>query len=179
MNPHARAAVVTSFLIMAVVGTAAIFGGWMHQSLDQALVRSLLFLGILGCVHLAGYLLYVRQFETGAVEPAGGRLAFQISPEYWPAVKFALVLDGFLFVFTALQLDGGRAFAFYRIAFVAHWIGIFLVVCRRPLSPTMLDMIYIRWGVVLLLLLLGAIAPIVWSYIGESDLSGLERLMGK
>jgi hypothetical protein len=77
---------------------------------------------------------------------------------------------------SALLLDGGRVFGFFKVAFVGHWIAILMIIGRRPMSPTKADILIVRWGVLLLLLATGVIAPFIWSVIGESHLNGWQRL---
>ncbi len=144
-----------------------------------AAVRSTLFLMVMGCVHIAGYLLYVQQFAASTSETVPDRSSFTFSDAYWPALKVAVILQAVLGILTALMLDGGRSFVFFEVAFVGHWIGILLIMGRRPLTPTRFDLIYVRYGVIINLVLAGIIAPAVWSLIGESTLSGWERLQGR
>jgi hypothetical protein len=79
---------------------------------------------------------------------------------------------------TALMLDGGRTFGFFKVAVLGHWVGILMIIGRRPISPTKWDIFFIRWGVLLLLTAAGLIAPLVWAIIGDSHLSGWQRLRG-
>ncbi len=174
-NPHAALAVFMSFCAMAILCGCALFAAATRHGVT-AIAEPALFLLVLSGVHLGGYKLYIRQFVPQA-DGVARRPSYQLAPAYWPALKFAVILDGFLLLLTSLILDGGRSFAFYSIAFVAHWMGITVVMWRRPSAPTLLDRVFIRWGVVLLWILMAAIAPLVWSIIGESHLSGWQRLM--
>jgi hypothetical protein len=164
--------------LMSVFGISVIFFAWAGTNLTLAVGRSILFVVVMGCVHLAGYLLYVRQFE-GAAGTTPNAMAAEIAPTWWPAARLAIKLDGALLILTALILDGGRSFAFCQVAVVGHWLGVLIVALRRFRSPTFWDVIFIRYGGIMLFLLLGLIAPAVWSIIGESPLSGLERFLDK
>jgi hypothetical protein len=95
-----------------------------------------------------------------------------------PALKFGLTVELVFLVLTVLMLDGGRSLQFFVVALIGHWLLIVLIVARRPLSPTKIDLICIRSGLPLLLIVIGIIAPAIWSIIGESTLSGLERMRG-
>jgi hypothetical protein len=141
-----------------------------------AVGRSALFLVIMACVHLAGYLLYVEQLSPVHADAISPRASFDYSPQYGPALKRAVLLQLVAGVLTALMLDGGRSLGFFKVAIIGHWIGILLITGRRPHSPTKVDIILIRWGALLLLLVAAGIAPFIWLMIGESHLSGWERL---
>ena len=145
----------------------------------MAVSRAIVFLVVIGCIHLAGYLLYVQQFSPDGAEPDGDPAPIGFSPCYWPALKFGIILQVVFGTLTALLLDGGRSFEVFKVAFVGYWIGILIVIGRRPSCPSPLDKVLIRYGIVLIVILIGLIAPAVWSLIGESTLSGLERLRGE
>jgi len=96
-----------------------------------------------------------------------------------PALRDGILLQAVFGVLTALMLDMGRSFGFFKVALIGHWMGIFVIMGRRPLSPTKWDIFFIRVGVLAILTLVVLIAPIVWNVIGESHLSGFERLLGE
>lgn len=174
---HARIAVASLFVAISIVGVGFIFNYWSSQGIAGAAGRSMLFIVIMASVHLAGYLLYAQQTFPFRVETAPAhRASFEFSPQYWPALKDAIMLQLVIGMLTALMLDGGRSFEFFKVALIGHWIGILIAVGRRPLSPAKTDIFLIRWGVLLLLFATGWVAPFVWSLIGESHVSGWERL---
>jgi hypothetical protein len=174
----ARIAIAVSFVAISLLGAGFIYSYWASESVAGAAGRSILFVVIMASVHIAGYLLYVEQtipLRSETVSPPV-RASFEFAPQYWPAIKDAIILQLVFGFFTALMLDGGRSFEFFKVAFVGHWIGILMIVGRRPISPTKVDILFIRWGLLLLLLTMGVIAPFIWSMIGESHLSGWQRL---
>jgi hypothetical protein len=174
----ARNSVVASFLLTSIVGVVFLLVHWWSEGVGIAIWTSVLFVVIAGSMHGAGYLLYVQQFEPKpavAPLPVGKRF----SPLYWPAIRFGGVLQVVLGFLTASLLDGGRAFGFFQVAFVAYWLIVGLIIVRRPQSPTRGDIVFIRWGIVFTLFVSGNCAPFVWRIIGESDLSGWQRLMGR
>lgn len=63
---------------------------------------------------------------------------------YKESIKSALVQQGFVLVLAACIIDGGDIFKICFIAFIAFWVGVFLVRRRRPQTPTKLDLIFIR-----------------------------------
>jgi len=99
----------------------------------------------------------------------------KISAEYVPSLTVALWIDGVLLVLTALLLDGGRTFGFFSVAALAHWGAIAVILLRRPASPSRFDLIVVRYGALFFWCIIMWFAPVVWSIIGESHLSGWER----
>jgi hypothetical protein len=180
---HARLAIGISFVATSAIGIGLVFLYWAEHGYAAAVGRSILFLLIMGCVHLAGYLLYVQQFAPAAAKEVHERehirTAFEFAPQYWLALKFGLSLQAVFGVLTALMLDGGRFFGFFQVASIAYWAGILFVMGRRPLAPTTVDIQFIRWGAVLMITIAASLAPLVWRLIGDSHLTGWERLFGE
>jgi hypothetical protein len=110
------------------------------------------------------------------LQPVTRRRSFQFSPQYRPALFRCLWLQVALFILTAMVLDMGRLNHLCRYAIVGQWVGIFIVMGRRPLTPTRGDLLFIRWGIVPLLFATPWLADWVWLLIGESTRSGLDRL---
>jgi|LakMenEpi03Aug12_release.lakeMendotaPanAssembly.Ray.scaffolds.fasta_scaffold580348_2 hypothetical protein len=69
-----------------------------------------------------------------------------LSLQFDPAVKHALVLQSIATVLLMLVLDGGSLAKVGSASMVAFWIGAAVVMARRPRTPTGLDLLYIRWG---------------------------------
>ena len=146
-----------------------------NTNFTLAVGRSILFVVVMGCVHLAGYLLYVGQFE-GAAGTTPNDIAAEFAPAWWPA---ASARDQTGWGLVAPHGADTRRRTFGQVAVVGHWLGVLIVALRRVRSLTFWDVIFIRYGGIVLFLLLGLIAPVVWSIIGESPLSGLERFLDK
>jgi TatA/E family protein of Tat protein translocase len=122
------------------------------------------------------YSRYEKRFDRKRIKTIPEESEFNLSPLYWPALRFGILVQVMLGVLTALMLDMGQSFAVFKVAFLGHWLGILLLFARRPISPTKTDIIFIRWGTPLLMMAIGLIAPLVWKSIGKSDLSGWQRL---
>jgi TatA/E family protein of Tat protein translocase len=120
--------------------------------------------------------LYEKQFDRRRIKTIPEESAFKLSPLYWPALRFGILVQAILGVLTALMLDMGQSFAVFKIALLCHWLGIFLLFARRPMSPTKTDLIFMRWGTPLLMMAIGLIAPLVWKSIDQSGLSDWQRL---
>lgn len=175
----ARISVAISFIIISISGAGLVFASWSSQSVTVAMVRASLFIFIMAVVHVAGYLLYMQQVAPAHVATEPPRSTFGVSPLYSSAFGNALFGQALLGLLTALVLDGGRLFGFFKVALLAEWIVICLIVFRRPKMPTNWDLSFIRIGIVPLFLMTGVIATVVWMMIGESDLSGWQRLLSE
>ena len=92
------------------------------------------------------------------------------------ALKFGIALQLCLLVLTALVLDGGQLFRLCSVAATGYWLGVAMIVVRRKTTPTRLDLYFIRYGNLVLLVLVPLIADVVYGIIGESPFRGLERL---
>lgn len=172
MNAHARLAVGISYVVMAVLGTAFIYGFWVGQSTTVAVGRSVAYLSVLGCIHLVGYALYIRQPQPEAVDRGAERSSSGLALTFWPAVRFAIVLDGVMLLFFALLLDGGVMLVCYSIGLVGHWVGILTIAGRRRSAPTEVDIVFIRYGALLLMFLVMVLAPLVWLTFDAIDVGG-------
>jgi hypothetical protein len=173
---RARIAVGTLFVVMSIVGAAAIYFHWSTANASIATGRAILFVVVMSCVSLAGYLLYEKQFSPEPIETNTEGVEFKYSPLYWPALGFGILVQAILGILSALMLDLGETLNIFQVAFVGHWAGMLFILVRRPLSPTKTDIVFIRWGTPLLMLATVLIARQVWNVIGDSDRSGWQRL---
>jgi hypothetical protein len=64
----------------------------------------------------------------------------------------AVVLQLFLLAFCSLFLDGGRIFTACCYSSPAFWISTAIILIRRPANPTAGDVTYIRWGLLIIVL---------------------------
>jgi hypothetical protein len=87
-----------------------------------------------------------------------------------------MVVQIVFLLLTALVLDGGMMFRMCAAAALGYWIGVVVIAIRRGTSPTKLDLLFIRYGMVGLMVIAPFLAKLAFIVIGESDLSGLERL---
>jgi hypothetical protein len=105
------------------------------------------------------------------------RRPFQFSPQYQPALFQSLCLQLSLLILTALVLDMGRLNHLCQFAIMGQWLGILIIMGRRPLTPTRGDLLFIYWGIVPLMFAMPWLADWVWLLIGQSTRSGLDRLL--
>jgi len=88
-------------------------------------------------------------------------ITLPIAPAYRAAIKVAILLQVLLTLFIGLLLDGGYTAGIGACVMGGFWIGVAAVVFRRPRNPTPLDLLYVRWGYVPLLVLSVIIAPVI------------------
>jgi hypothetical protein len=72
---------------------------------------------------------------------------FTLAPSpYRDPLKLALTQQIPILILSAGVLDGGDLFRICLIAFLAFWVGAFLIRHRRPETPTKLDVVVIKWS---------------------------------
>ena len=73
---------------------------------------------------------------------------------YRGPIKFACQLQLCLGLVSLLLLDGGRGARLCGCAMLGFWLGVGIILFRRPFGPTRVDLTAVRWG--FLPLLVGA-----------------------
>jgi hypothetical protein len=91
------------------------------------------------------------------------------------SLKTGVIIQVFLFILTALMLDGGQLFRQFLLAMVGYWIGVAFIFVRRESTPKKTDHFFLRYGSLVLLLLAPMVANVIYAIVGESTLNGLER----
>ncbi len=92
--------------------------------------------------------------------------ALPISPAYREAVRVALVLQVVAALLLLMILDGGVLAKVGGAAMIGFWIGVAAIMVRRPMTPSAVDLLYVRWGYVPLLLLAVAFSPFIAGLLG-------------
>jgi hypothetical protein len=69
-----------------------------------------------------------------------------LSKEHRQALQVAFVFQGAFGILSGLCLDGGLLLQLWLFAMAGYWGGLILMVCRRPTSPTKVDLFLIRWS---------------------------------
>lgn len=69
-----------------------------------------------------------------------------VTENYRSPVIFALALQIPIAILCALMLDGGQLARVCGVAMAANWLGVLLVMWRRPHCPTFMDLAFIRCG---------------------------------
>jgi TatA/E family protein of Tat protein translocase len=94
--------------------------------------------------------------------------ADNLSPLYWPAIRFGINVQATAGVLTALMPDTEHSFFVFTIALMSHWIGIFLLLAYRPNSPAKIDIVFVRWGTPLLMIAMMLIVPLILKTLGRT-----------
>ncbi|MFN0125902.1 MAG: hypothetical protein ACKV19_04355 [Verrucomicrobiales bacterium] len=86
-----------------------------------------------------------------------------IASSYRSPVIHALVLQTVVVVLCRVcVLDFGQSAQICGLALIAFWLGTVLVWWRRPMAPTALDILWIRWGYLVVLLVSAVLIPAIW-----------------
>lgn len=85
---------------------------------------------------------------------------------YLPAMRTALIWQGVIGVLALLVLDGGQTWRAFGAAFLCHWSIIWILLFRRPLAPTRVDLALVRYATLPLLVLILACGPTFLRLIG-------------
>jgi hypothetical protein len=182
-----RIAFTVSLLLTCTGGGALILHyGLLRSTPKSAAVRALLYVAIMGAVHVAGFRFYKLQgtrpqkdhdgtlsdpVVDDALEFAGWHKSAQARVSIGvDDVRFAVILQIIFLFLTALMLDGGNLFRVCGIAVIAHWLIGGWILATRQSAATRLDRWIIRYGFPPLIVLVGALAPVVWRIIGTPPL---------
>ncbi|HEX4795322.1 MAG TPA: hypothetical protein VH370_16115 [Humisphaera sp.] len=84
------------------------------------------------------------------IEPSTAPSAL-IDPRHWSAARDALLIQGLLLFFGAIVLDGGYIFKCFGAAAIAFWLGVAIIVIRRPNPAHASDISFVRFGYLALL----------------------------
>jgi len=79
-----------------------------------------------------------------------GSRTLQIAPAYDHQIWFSVKQQVVLAVLAGLVLDMGQTVRIMAAAIIGYWIGVVIIVVRRPLSPSKGDLLFVRWGCALL-----------------------------
>jgi hypothetical protein len=171
-----EAAIAASFVVTSALGASFVFWYWADRGLDSvAVVRAVLFVAIIAVVHVVALRAYAAQHSpatqsvaaenSSTVSPPPTGLLSTVSPMYKSALKLATLQQVVLLNLSSLLLDFGQTFRVCAVAAIVHWITIAIIVARRPLSPTGLDLGIIRWGFIPMFIVVGRLAPFVRSFV--------------
>ena len=82
-----------------------------------------------------------------------------LAPAYRSAVKDAILIQVVLTLFLLTILDGGTLAKAGACAMVGFWVGVAIVMLRRPLNPSKLDLLYVRCGYLVMLFIGIGLSP--------------------
>lgn len=70
------------------------------------------------------------------------------APEYNRAIVQGLIIQGVLCLLSALVLDMGQMHRAFWVALLCQWAVVWMLLFRRPMNPTKLDLAIVRYGIV-------------------------------
>ncbi len=89
------------------------------------------------------------------------------SPAFNRAMRIGLGIQAVLGVLTALVLDAGQqTHRAFWVAMLCQWAAVFIILFRRPMSPTAVDLAIVRYGIILLLVVVAGFGPMLLQVIG-------------
>ena len=84
-----------------------------------------------------------------------------VASEYRGAISIALSLQVVTTLILLTILDGGTLAQIGGCAMAGFWIGVAIVIARRPRAPRALDLAYIRWGYLAMLAIAVIMSPFI------------------
>lgn len=70
----------------------------------------------------------------------------KLSRAYWRAVQVSLAFQIALGLVAVTSADGHELLQVWSLTMAAYWAGVVVIFCRRPHTPTNLDLLLVRWG---------------------------------
>ena len=137
MPTTAKVAIAASWVILTSIGCAM-----APTSVACGAVAVLI-----TALHLVGYQLYKHQ------GPHGYCPSVAIAPAYHPSI-IVVAVEQLVFFFLALVLlDGGVTALLILISAAAYWMTLVVIAVRRSAAPTTTDILWLRYGFLLLFLI--------------------------
>jgi hypothetical protein len=116
----------------------------------------------------------VEASVASAPQPHAGRCVMR-DIEIWPrkiakpyrrAMIFAVSYQVPLGILCGLMLDGGLSFQIFGMAMAGFWPSVALIIRRSPKQASKLDLLWIRAGGLLVMIVVATVAPVVWKLRG-------------
>lgn len=85
-----------------------------------------------------------------------------LAKEYRGDVSLGLTVALIFLFASSTILDGGQIFQFVGATTLVYCLGIVVIICRRPQSPTKADLWLVRFGFFILLLVVPMIIVLGW-----------------
>jgi hypothetical protein len=82
--------------------------------------------------------------------------------KYEKAIAFSFAYQLFLLLMSAMILDGGQCAQYMFVSMVAFWGAVIVLILRRRWNPSIIDILYIKWGIFPVLLSVPFIMGYVW-----------------
>jgi len=171
MTAIQKTTLATSFVLTSGIGCAFVYLYWSAEGAATIGVgRAVAFVAIMACVHAIGYLLYQQQSQVATSPESESSIQIsmpKVADSYREPIKVAVVQQIIFLVLTALLLDGGQTFRACCITAIVHWVCIAMILVRRPIHPTRIDILLIKYGFLPLAFVVGRMAPFIHNLIGN------------
>ncbi len=166
--PYRRALLVLmiSFGINVAFWGSFICRFWTSASTEIAVGSCVAFIAIMVAVHWIGFQLWRQQF----VQVNGQWRTLHSNPlaaAYISAAKLVGLEQGIIFILALLMLDGGVTFRIAVIAIAAYWAVFTVIAARRPTLPARGDILFVRYGFLLIFVSVFVVALVVWRALGR------------
>ena len=89
-------------------------------------------------------------------------LRTKFSELYRPAIRGNGLVHGLCILLSSFGADYGDSLRVVLLAVSAHWALFFLIILRRPTSPTSWDLRLLHWGFIPLVLAIAATSSIYY-----------------
>ena len=158
---RAKAAIVGSWAVIVGGGCTGLAmlpnpGGGLLPPTDAAVVFGV----VMTCVYVLGYVAYKHQ--AGGPSSSG-----PVLQAYWPAIKLAVIEQAIVAILAVLMLDLGQSIHITLVSLTAYWPAVCLIVIRRPSSPTVTDVEFVKFGFLLILSIVAIAGTSYWIWVGR------------
>ena len=86
---------------------------------------------------------------------------------YRKYIVWSLVVQGFLFLMASITFDYGETFVAFIYSSVAYWFGVAMIHRRKSTEPIRTDVLYLKYGLILLSLVSWNLSPMIWALRGK------------
>jgi Kef-type K+ transport system membrane component KefB len=152
---RARRVLTLSFVVTSLFWASLSF--WLLRGFHRAaaIAASCVFILAMAAMHFIGYRIWRDQLPDGTAAIRA-------------ACKTGLIVWIVLGVLTSLMLDGGYTARLFMLVSVGYLAFVVMVQFRRAAAPTAIDLLFIRYGALPLLLAAPWLATAVYYFIGDN-----------
>ena len=111
-----------------------------------------------------GALLDEVRVDNTQCDPAIGDF---MGKPYRKYIIWSLVVQMFLFLLASMALDFGETFFVFAYSAVAYWIGVAIIIRRKANEPIRTDVLYLKYGLILLSMVSCILSPMIWALRGK------------
>ena len=91
------------------------------------------------------------------------------SPLFNGAMVTGVAIQAVLGVLSLLVLDMGQAWRTFWVSMLCQWAVVLIILLRRPMAPTKLDLDIVRYGIVPLVVIVNVFGPILLRAMGITN----------